>query len=400
MGMAASQARLLTITARMHDVEYQAQSIQNAKIALSTQEDQVHKKYLEALDATTMTVKDWQGNIITANFNTLCGISAADVGNYRYSLFNSKGALIVDDEIISGYNSYKSCATEASAEGFAFYMLTGSTPSDYDTEKGGLEDEFLETVEKHRASYNKGIAKENIDEALKELLHAAKEYDDSFSQEDEYEKEKFMSFVEDFQDGKYDDIDPKLYDKIKDKIDIYNNLIQEADYNMFRADAEKIFDEAGYKADFNQSDFEYYMNMYKQIQANGEYMVAISDFNGIDGIGHAATDSDWLQSMVQSGKITIDRASIDSKGHLSFAKTAVSSDAKLEYTPTSTIDKTALAKAEAEYEHDMKKLNSKDKKFDMDLSKLEAERTALKTEYESVKKVVSDNIERTFGIFS
>ena len=38
--------------------------------------------------------------------------------------------------------------------------------------------------------------------------------------------------------------------------------------------------------------------------------------------------------------------------------------------------------------------------FDMDLSKLEAERTALKTEYDSVKKVVSDNIERTFGIFS
>ena len=36
----------------------------------------------------------------------------------------------------------------------------------------------------------------------------------------------------------------------------------------------------------------------------------------------------------------------------------------------------------------------------MELSKLETEREALKTEYDSVKKVVSDNIERTFGIFS
>ena len=400
MGMAASQARLLTITARMHDVEYQAQSIQNAKIALSTQEDEVHKKYLEALDATTLTVKDWQGNIITANFNTLCGISAADVGNYRYALRDSKGALIVDDEIISGYNSYKSCASEPSAEGFAFYMLTGSTPSDYDTENGGIEDKFIDAVEKHRASYNSGISKENIEEALKAILKEAKEYDSSFSLDNEFEKEKLMSFVEDFQDGKYDDIKQEVYDKIKAKIDVYNNLIQETDYKMFRSDAEKIFEDAGYKEDFNQSDFEYYMNMYKQIQANGEYMVAISDFNGIDGIGYAATDSDWLQSMVQSGKITIDRASIDNKGQLSFASTGVSSDAKLEYTTTSTIDKTALAKAEAEYEHDMKKINSKDKKFDMDLSKLEAERTALKTEYDSVKKVVSDNIERTFGIFS
>ena len=43
---------------------------------------------------------------------------------------------------------------------------------------------------------------------------------------------------------------------------------------------------------------------------------------------------------------------------------------------------------------------AKDKKYDMELSKLETEREALKTEYDSVKKVISDNIERTFGIFS
>ena len=52
MGMAASQARLLTITARMHDVEYAAQSIQNAKVALATQSDEAYKAYMEALDAT------------------------------------------------------------------------------------------------------------------------------------------------------------------------------------------------------------------------------------------------------------------------------------------------------------------------------------------------------------
>ena len=49
MGMAASQARLLTITARMHDIEYQAQSIQNAKLALATESDQVYQEYVEAV---------------------------------------------------------------------------------------------------------------------------------------------------------------------------------------------------------------------------------------------------------------------------------------------------------------------------------------------------------------
>ena len=48
----------------------------------------------------------------------------------------------------------------------------------------------------------------------------------------------------------------------------------------------------------------------------------------------------------------------------------------------------------------MKQIDKKDQMFDMDLSKLETERTALTTEYESVKKVIEDNIDRTFGIFS
>ena len=56
MGMAASQARLLSITARQHDVEYKAQAIQHAKIQLATQQDQVYQEYQAALDAATLTL--------------------------------------------------------------------------------------------------------------------------------------------------------------------------------------------------------------------------------------------------------------------------------------------------------------------------------------------------------
>ena len=63
-------------------------------------------------------------------------------------------------------------------------------------------------------------------------------------------------------------------------------------------------------------------------------------------------------------------------------------------------DETDLKKAEAEYEYELGKINDKDKSFDRDLNKLETERTALKTEMDSIKKVKDDNIERTFGIFS
>ena len=92
---------------------------------------------------------------------------------------------------------------------------------------------------------------------------------------------------------------------------------------------------------------------------------------------------------------------IDSKtGKVELDTTSPSSDTCLAYTPTSTIDNRALAKAEAEYEHKMKQIDKKDQQFDLDLSKLETERTALTTEYESVKKVIEDNVDRTFGIFS
>ena len=123
MGMAASQARLLTITARMHDIEYQAQSIQNAKIALATQSDEVYQEYVAALDEQTLTVKDWQGNVISANFNNLCGINAVD-SNYTYALMDSKGRLIVDRGIAEGYQKYiDKTGGIGDAYGFAFMIL-------------------------------------------------------------------------------------------------------------------------------------------------------------------------------------------------------------------------------------------------------------------------------------
>ena len=142
----------------------------------------------------------------------------------------------------------------------------------------------------------------------------------------------------------------------------------------------------------------YYINLYNQIKAAGG-CVSIADYDGPNG--NAANNSDWLQGMVKSGEITIEIVETDSKnGKVLFDTTSPSSDISVSYTTTSTIDTTALKKAEAEYEHKLQQINKKDKAFDLDLSKLETERNALTTEYDSVKKVIDDNVKRTFGIFS
>ena len=50
MGISASQARLLTITARLTSNEYESQQISNAKMRLAIQSEQASNEYLAALN--------------------------------------------------------------------------------------------------------------------------------------------------------------------------------------------------------------------------------------------------------------------------------------------------------------------------------------------------------------
>lgn len=382
MGMAASQARLLTITARLHDVEYKAQSIQNAKIQLSTQSDQVYNEYLEALNATSLTITDSNKNVIQANFNNLCGENAVQTGN-QYALMSSKGYLIVSDDIDSSYHSYMEESGEVDPYMFAMWMLDTSSNPD-------------EVKEKYSESESK-VASETVnaskkDSELKGILEKA-----SSASGETFE------CVEDLENYLESNLEPSdtQYKTLKKYAENYRSTEQMHRYQLYQQNAEDIFTGGGSEAiDFDQDRFNYYVNIFNQIQAcDKKDCVSIAGYNGPDG--DAANDSDWLKNMIECGKITIDIVKTDNKnGKVSFNGTSPSSDSFVSYTTTTTMDKTALAKAEAEYEHKTKQIDQKDKKYDNDLSKLETERTALTTEYESVKKVISDNIERTFGIFS
>lgn len=56
MGMSASQARLLSLTARLSDLEYTAQSVQNSKIRLADLSEDASVNYQKALDKEKLTV--------------------------------------------------------------------------------------------------------------------------------------------------------------------------------------------------------------------------------------------------------------------------------------------------------------------------------------------------------
>ena len=387
MGMAASQARLLTITARMHDVEYQAQSIQNAKIQLSTQSDQVYQDYLAALDATTLTIKDTQGNTITANFNNLFGIDAINPkSNTSYALFDEKGRLVVEDDIATKYNDFKKSGAEPDAYAFAMWMLNpnGCNPEDLDLTEAETSIAGQTT--------NLNDTQEKLDKIIKEAIdNTGLNANGDFA----YNKGGLEAAIDHLKGG---DKSTKGNDKsIKDlekALEEYEALEKSYKYKLYQQNAEKIYDKV-FEQDaatdyFDQDDFNYFVRMYNEIKQAGG-CVSIKEFDGELG-GNASTDSDWLKNQLSSGKFSICTVKDEKNGDYTISTTSTATDSYVGETTTTSIDKKALAKAEAEYEHETKKIDQKDKKYDMELSKLEAERTALKTEYDSVKQVAKDNI--------
>ena len=52
MGLSSSQARLLTLTSRMHDIEYKAAKLEAQKLQMANESRKAYDDYLVALDAT------------------------------------------------------------------------------------------------------------------------------------------------------------------------------------------------------------------------------------------------------------------------------------------------------------------------------------------------------------
>ena len=105
-----------------------------------------------------------------------------------------------------------------------------------------------------------------------------------------------------------------------------------------------------------------------------------------------AASTEWLTNMVNSGTAVFSQ--IDRTTNKAFDTNVATNVLLQEVT-----DETELKKAEAEYEADMRKIDSKDKRYDVELAHLENERNAIKTEIDTLKTVAKDNVDRTFKLF-
>ena len=295
MGMSSSQVRLLALTARLHDVEFQAQSIMQSKMQLADSADAAYNEYVAALDETkyqmeVFTGTEFQFQDIT--YNAMINTSASN-SHHMYLLTDAFTNEVLLPESLT------------------------SSLADFVREQGVVE--FLNRVAK---------------------------------------------YVKNDSDADADDLSP-------------------AETNYWRA-------------------------MFYQIYGHYEY-----NDNGtrreVVGLGYkevpdsVMTDGEWLQEMVENAYAVIRKMTMKEGTDINdgatfniFSDVSVSTDTSLREMP----DTIKLKLAEAKYESDNRKIDQKESQLDMQLTKLETERKAITTEYDSVKKVISDNIERSFKTFN
>jgi len=119
MGLSSSQARLIHLTTRMHQIEYKAQRIEAQKLQLANDSDKVYQTYLEELEATKIQYKALQEDgSITFHDATLSKLQ--ELG-YRFQIIGLPGFLVTHDDV-------------------AMYNLATNSGADME---GGNEDYFV-----------------------------------------------------------------------------------------------------------------------------------------------------------------------------------------------------------------------------------------------------------------
>lgn len=106
MGLAAGQARLLSITARLTDNENNAQALSYSKQRLADQTEQVNTEYNNALNATKLTVlTGFNGSVANyedISYNLMTGYNTVACGK-QYVVTDAKGQILVSDKIAKAF---------------------------------------------------------------------------------------------------------------------------------------------------------------------------------------------------------------------------------------------------------------------------------------------------------
>ena len=460
MGMAASQARLLSITARLTNNENSGQSISYSKQRLADQTQQITNEYNEALEATKLTVltgfNGAEATYTDISYNLLTGLQMAE-NTKQYIVTDTKGRILVNENIAAAYEKSNGNYNQFLANlGYSQADVSVQISSDDEEAKAQTEQKIHEAWDAYFATIGINLGDDEHDFGFSWTETYA--YGGDINNQNDYARgQGYAGYIvtEKDADGntlyeQAQDEDGKLivdedgnpvYDKSKPvyKTDADGNYVYEPinyegtsqesrnlyDYAMALTEAylrtndgKAADDPTRFKVEYgmdliqnagnpeNANILNYYKNIFSKIESSGYFTYTSkpgeSDENHIysdEGTGTAGT----VQKSPLYDNVTFENALRDGTLRLEYYSTTDKAFKSTTISEDSCIqevsDERAIAQAESKYNQDMTDLENKDKKLDLELKKLDTEHSALQTEYDSVKNVVDKNVENSFKTF-
>lgn len=460
--MAASQARLLSITARLTNNENSGQSISYSKQRLADQTQQITNEYNEALNTTKLTVlTGFNGSDATytdISYETMTGKQMA-ANTKQYVVTDTKGRILVTEDIANAYKqsagnynqflaklgysqsdmqvqnvaktnkSDKADAVQKIHDAWDKYFASVGIECDDDDHKGFLEEykwtnvfdtndkgEFLdqkgnvissdEVASKGYSSVGSGYVSRAV---IGKDGKATGEYQainyEGTSDESKQLYDYAMAITEAFM---------RTEESLNENaVDSNGNVIKDKNGNPIKLSK---FNQAYVIGDYksaifsdNKAELNYYKNIYDKMQSSGYFTYTNTPATAKDDPEH------YKYASVGTGTAgNVQKSPL--KDNTVFEAALRDGSLRLEYYSTTSkefktttisednciqevADERAIARAESKYNQDMQDLENQDKKLDLELKKLDTEHSALQTEYDSVKNVVDKNVENSFKTF-
>ena len=109
MGLASSQARLLNLTARMHQIEYKAARLEAMKLQMANESTRVYNDYLEALEKTKIQKKalNSDGSVTYVDISSLTDLENAGIYMFKvnqdgsYTYCDPEDNIVIDGKTIT-----------------------------------------------------------------------------------------------------------------------------------------------------------------------------------------------------------------------------------------------------------------------------------------------------------
>lgn len=385
MGMAASQARFLSLTARKTNVEYEGQQINQQRTTLSNESSNYYSQLCNMVVPTPPSSEDYSKTIYTfkdgSESNTINSLIAKQGGwyilNYTQT-YETESVMSNGNVIVSGIPKLdESGKPERDEENHIIYSgyQIGASPLRTIVDNETLEDWKKTTEENGKTKY------ENYLESLKSSDPYLKTI------EEPSQLEKILTM-----ENEYLTMLQTKYGENKDWFVRYQKNSSNGNYEPVFYDAEEVR-----KADYSEK--------------------TSASLSGIKSYTYGqTTESREIQNA--SARVTQDTSGryISLIIYDKDANGEPIADSGIEYTLTATTqsDDAAYNDAMNQYNYDkavydqeinsinakIEVLHGQDKDLELRLKQLDTEENAISTEMEAVKKVVSKNVENTFKTFN